>query len=109
MDFVSALKDPGYRSEQVSKILVTHTHRDPTGELSSFPSAKLYNAQEDADALNLKGDSSIRVSYKDDAFRMAVFLLDKHHEALILCSKTHERKKINSDRIKKNDTIISVN
>ena len=41
-DYVSALKDLGYAPEQVSKILVTHKHADHTGELRSFPKAKIY-------------------------------------------------------------------
>ena len=67
-DYVSALKDLGYTPEQVTKILVTHKHRDHTGELRSFPNAKIYMAPEEADALNLKGDNIIRVSYKDGPF-----------------------------------------
>ena len=41
-DYVSALKALGYKPEQVTKILVTHKHPDHTGELRSFPNAKIY-------------------------------------------------------------------
>ncbi|MBQ1266099.1 MAG: MBL fold metallo-hydrolase, partial [Proteobacteria bacterium] len=41
-DYVSALKAVGYTPDQVSKILVTHKHEDHTGELRSFPNAKIY-------------------------------------------------------------------
>lgn len=67
-DYVSALADLGYKPEQVTKILVTHKHADHTGELRSFPNAKIYMSKEEADALNLQGDNIIRVSYKDGAF-----------------------------------------
>ena len=67
-DYVSALKALGYRPDQVSKILVTHKHPDHTGELRSFPNAKIYLAPEEADALDLKGDNVIRVAYKDGPY-----------------------------------------
>ena len=64
-DYISALGDLGYKPEQVSKILVTHKHADHTGELRSFPNARIYIAPEEADALNLQGDNIVRVTYKD--------------------------------------------
>ncbi len=67
-DYVSALKALGYKPEQVSKILVTHKHPDHTGELRSFPGAKIYLASEEADAMDLKGENIIRVAYKDGPF-----------------------------------------
>ena len=67
-DYVSALKALGYKPEQVTKILVTHKHQDHTGELRSFPHAKIYIAPEDADAMELKGDNIVRVTYKDGPF-----------------------------------------
>ena len=67
-DYVSALKAVGYTPDQVSKILVTHKHEDHTGELRSFPNAKIYISPEDADALELKGDNIIRVQYKDGPY-----------------------------------------
>jgi N-acyl homoserine lactone hydrolase len=41
-DYVSALAKVGYRPDQVTKILVTHKHADHTGEIKSFPNAKVY-------------------------------------------------------------------
>ena len=67
-DYVSALADLGYRPEQVAKILVTHKHADHTGELRSFPNAKIYMSPEEADALELQGDNIIRVAYKDGPY-----------------------------------------
>ena len=67
-DYVSALRDLGYVPEQVSKILVTHKHPDHTGELRSFPNAKIYMAPEEADALGLEGENIIRAEYGDGPF-----------------------------------------
>ncbi len=41
-DYVSALAECGYKPEQVTKILITHKHADHTGEVRSFPNAKVY-------------------------------------------------------------------
>ena len=67
-DYVSALRDLGYEPEQVTKILVTHKHPDHTGELRSFPGAKIYMAPEEADALGLDGENIIRAGYGDGPF-----------------------------------------
>ena len=67
-DYVLALKDIGYKPEQITKILVTHKHEDHTGELRSFPNAKIYISPEDADALNLTGENIVRAEYKDGAY-----------------------------------------
>ena len=67
-DYVSALKALGYEPEQVTKILVTHKHADHTGELRSFPNAKIYLSPEEADALELKGDNIVRAEYKDGPY-----------------------------------------
>ena len=40
--YMDAFKALGYQPEQVTKILVTHKHADHTGELKSFPNAKIY-------------------------------------------------------------------
>ena len=68
-DYVSALKDTGYTPDQVTKILVTHKHEDHSGELRSFPNAKIYISPEDADALGLEGDNIVRVLYKDGPYK----------------------------------------
>lgn len=67
-DYVSALKSLGYRPEQVTKILVTHKHADHTGELRSFPNAKIYLSPEEADALNLTGENIVRVQYQSGPY-----------------------------------------
>ncbi len=67
-DYVSALKDMGYRPEQVTKILVTHKHADHTGELRSFPQAKIYMSPEEKETTEYKGDNVIPVQYKDGPY-----------------------------------------
>ena len=66
--YVTALAETGYKPEQVTKILVTHKHMDHTGELRSFPNAKIYISPEDADAMELNGENVVRVEYNDGAY-----------------------------------------
>ena len=68
-DYISALEALGYKAEQVTKILVTHKHPDHTGELRSFPNAKIYMSREEADAMKLDGDNIVRVDFKDGAYK----------------------------------------
>lgn len=67
-DYVSALAELGYKPEDVSKILVTHKHADHTGELRSFPNAKIYASKEEKEDMDFKGDNLIAVDYKDGAY-----------------------------------------
>ncbi|MBQ7516186.1 MAG: rubredoxin [Schwartzia sp.] len=67
-DYVTALSKLGYRKEQVAKILVTHKHPDHTGELRSFPNAKIYISRIEADAMELAGDNVIRCDFTDGAY-----------------------------------------
>lgn len=67
-DYVSALKAIGYEIDQVTKILVTHKHPDHVGELRSFPNAKIYLSEIEADALKLQGENIVRVAFKDGAY-----------------------------------------
>ena len=41
-EYMDALAALGYKPEQVAKILLTHKHADHSGELRSFPNAKIY-------------------------------------------------------------------
>ena len=67
--YMDAFKALGYKPEQVTKILVTHKHADHTGELKSFPNAKIYVNQEEIDAAELQGLTNIvPVSYTDGAY-----------------------------------------
>ena len=67
-DYVSALKELGYAPSQVTKILVTHKHEDHTGELRSFPNAKIYLSPEEADALKLEGPNVVCVQYQSGPY-----------------------------------------
>ncbi|MBR4203272.1 MAG: rubredoxin [Candidatus Methanomethylophilaceae archaeon] len=67
-DYFDALKSAGYTPDRVSKILITHKHDDHTGMISAFPNAKVYISPEDADALDLKGENIIRLSYGDGPY-----------------------------------------
>jgi len=67
--YMDAFKALGYKPEQVTKILVTHKHADHTGELKSFPNAKIYVNEEEMDAAELQGLTNlVPVSYTDGAY-----------------------------------------
>ena len=52
--YMEALAGIGYKPEQVTKILLTHRHSDHSGELRSFPQAKIYVNAAELDAAELK-------------------------------------------------------
>ena len=54
-DYMDSLAALGYKPEQVTKILLTHRHGDHSGELRSFPNAKIYVGAEEMQADELKG------------------------------------------------------
>jgi glyoxylase-like metal-dependent hydrolase (beta-lactamase superfamily II) len=66
--YLAALNSLGYSKEQVTKILLTHKHPDHSGELRSFPNAKIYLSPVEADALKLSGENIERVEFKDGAY-----------------------------------------
>ena len=69
-DYVSALEEAGYKSEQVSKILITHKHADHTGELRNFPHAKIYAAREECAADELKNyPNVVPVDFTDGPYK----------------------------------------
>jgi len=68
-DYVSALAELGYKPEQVSKILVTHKHADHTGELRSFPNAKIYASAAEASCDEFKDlPNVIPVTFEDGPY-----------------------------------------
>jgi glyoxylase-like metal-dependent hydrolase (beta-lactamase superfamily II) len=92
-DYLTALNELGYQPEQVTKILLTHKHPDHAGELRSFPNAKIYLSEEEADALNLEGDNIVRVSFEDGSYHN--FEASKKIADNIFfssCSRSYERK-----------------
>ena len=67
--YMEAFAALGYQPEQVTKILLTHKHSDHSGELRSFPNAKIYVNEEELDAGELQGISNIvPVKFTDGAY-----------------------------------------
>ena len=67
--YMEALAGIGYKPEQVTKILLTHRHSDHSGELRSFPGAKIYVGAGEVDAAELQGiPNLVPVSFTDGAY-----------------------------------------
>lgn len=67
--YMEAFAALGYKPEQVTKILLTHKHGDHSGELKSFPNAKIYVNADEIDAAELQGlDNLVPVNFTDGAF-----------------------------------------
>ncbi|MBQ8161519.1 MAG: MBL fold metallo-hydrolase [Clostridia bacterium] len=67
--YMEALKALGYAPEQVTKILLTHRHADHSGEIRSFPNAKIYVNADEIGAEELKGvDNLVPVHFTDGAY-----------------------------------------
>lgn len=67
--YMEAFAALGYKPEQVTKILLTHKHGDHSGELRSFPNAKIYVNEEELTADELQGiDNVVPVSFTDGAY-----------------------------------------
>ena len=67
--YMDALAALGYKPEQVTKILLTHRHSDHSGELRSFPKAKVYVNQDELSAAELQGLTNlVPVSFTDGPY-----------------------------------------
>ncbi|MBQ7573493.1 MAG: MBL fold metallo-hydrolase [Clostridia bacterium] len=67
--YMEAFSALGYRPEQVTKILLTHKHVDHSGELRSFPNAKIYVNEDELSADELQGiDNIVPVKFTDGAY-----------------------------------------
>ena len=69
--YMEAFESLGYQPEQVTKILLTHKHADHSGELKSFPNAKIYvnEEEEECSADELQGiNNIIPVKFTDGAY-----------------------------------------
>lgn len=53
--YMEAFASLGYKPEQVTKILLTHRHSDHSGEVKSFPNAKVYVNADELGADELQG------------------------------------------------------
>ncbi|GAB6169814.1 N-acyl homoserine lactonase family protein [Clostridium carnis] len=68
-DFVTALKNVGYKVEDINKVIITHKHPDHTGELRLFKNSKIYISQIEAEAMNLTGENIIRVNFESGKYK----------------------------------------
>ncbi|MBO5504022.1 MAG: MBL fold metallo-hydrolase, partial [Lachnospiraceae bacterium] len=67
--YMEAFAALGYRPEQVTKILLTHRHSDHSGELKSFPGAKIYVNKDELSAAELQGlDNLVPVEFTDGPY-----------------------------------------
>ena len=67
--YMEAFAALGYKPEQVTKILLTHKHADHSGELRSFPNAKIYVNKDELSAAELQGiENLVPVSFTDGAY-----------------------------------------
>ncbi|MCR4675622.1 MAG: MBL fold metallo-hydrolase [Sphaerochaetaceae bacterium] len=67
--YMEAFAALGYKKEQVTKILLTHRHSDHSGEISSFPNAKIYVNAEELGAEELKGvENLVPVTFTDGPY-----------------------------------------
>lgn len=67
--YMEAFAALGYKAEQVTKILLTHKHADHSGELKSFPNAKIYVNADEVSADELRKIASIvPVDFTDGAY-----------------------------------------
>lgn len=67
--YMEAFAALGYKAEQVTKILLTHKHADHSGELKSFPNAKIYVNADEVSADELRKIAGIvPVDFTDGAY-----------------------------------------
>lgn len=67
--YMDALAALGYKAEQITKILLTHKHADHSGELKSFPNAKIYVNADETAADELKDiPNLVPVKFTDGAY-----------------------------------------
>ena len=67
--YMDAFTNLGYKPEQVTKILLTHKHGDHSGELRSFPNAKIYVGADEIGVEELKGiENLVPVTYTDGPY-----------------------------------------
>ena len=67
--YMEAFLSLGYKPEQVTKILLTHRHSDHSGEIRSFPNAKVYVNADEMDAAELQGlGNLVPVHFTDGAY-----------------------------------------
>jgi glyoxylase-like metal-dependent hydrolase (beta-lactamase superfamily II) len=68
-DFVTALKNVGYKPEDVDKVIITHKHSDHSGEIRLFNNAQIYISEIEADSMELKGENIVKVKFEDGIYK----------------------------------------
>ncbi|MBW9155572.1 MBL fold metallo-hydrolase [Clostridium tagluense] len=68
-NFVNALKNIGYKPEDIDKVVITHKHPDHSGELRLFNNAKIYISEIEANAMQLQGENIVRVDFQDGKYK----------------------------------------
>ncbi len=68
-DFVTALKNVGYKPEDISKVIITHKHPDHSGEIRLFSNAKVFISEIEANAMKLEGDNIVKVTFEDGVYK----------------------------------------
>ena len=67
--YMEAFAALGYKPEQVTKIVLTHRHSDHSGELRSFPHAKIFVNADELGAAELQGlDNIVPVTFTDGMY-----------------------------------------
>ncbi|MBP3269152.1 MAG: MBL fold metallo-hydrolase [Bacteroidales bacterium] len=67
--YMAALASLGYKADRVTKIILTHKHSDHSGELRSFPNAKIYVNADEVGAEELKDiPNLVPVTFTDGAY-----------------------------------------
>ena len=90
--YMEAFAALGYKPEQVTKILLTHRHSDHSGELRSFPNAKVYVNQDEMDADELQGLSNlVPVSFTDGPYYNFPESLKIHDGIHLIKAKGHTK------------------
>ena len=68
IEYLTSLKELGYKKEDVTKIILTHKHIDHSGEINQFPNAKVYLSETEAGEMNLEGDNIVPVEFDDGPY-----------------------------------------
>lgn len=67
--FTEALKNIGYKTEDINKVILTHKHPDHSGELRLFNHAQIYLSHIEADAMKLEGKNINKIDFTDGTYK----------------------------------------